>query len=70
MTYQYELALASIVYGVREELTSQFVAVNGTLEKIHPFLEPNSPVSLTYLSVRMTVSPPKSHQRLCISESR
>lgn len=24
----------------------------------------------TYLSVRITVSPPKSHHRLCMSESR
>jgi hypothetical protein len=50
--------------------TSQFVAVSGTRENIHPSLDALSEASRMYLSVRMMVSPPKSHQRLCMSESR
>lgn len=49
---------------------SQFVAVRGTLEKIQPSREGLSDASRMYLSVRMIVSPPKSHHRLCMSESR
>jgi hypothetical protein len=51
-------------------LTSQFVAVSGTRENIHPVREGLSEARRMYLSVRTMVSPPKSHQRLCISESR
>lgn len=50
--------------------TSQFVAVSGTRENIQPSREGLSEASRMYLSVRMMVSPPKSHQRLCMSESR
>ena len=53
-----------------KERTSQFVAVNGTREKIQPSREGLSDARRTYLSVRMMVSPPNSHQRLCMSESR
>jgi hypothetical protein len=57
----------AMVYATR---TSQFVAVNGTRENIQPSREALSEASRTYLSVRMMVSPPKSHHRLCMSESR
>jgi hypothetical protein len=50
--------------------TSQLVAVKGTLENSQPSREGLSEDSRTYWSVLMIVSPPKSHQRLCISESR
>jgi hypothetical protein len=56
------------VYWARR--TAQFVAVRGTLEKIQPSREGLSDARRTYLSVRMIVSPPKSHHRLCMSESR
>lgn len=50
--------------------TSQFVAVRGTLENNQPSREGLSEASRMYWSVRIMVSPPKSHQRLCMSESR
>jgi hypothetical protein len=50
--------------------TSQFVAVKGTREKIHPAREGSSGVRRMYLSVLTMVSPPKSNHRLCMSESR
>jgi hypothetical protein len=46
------------------------VAVRGTLENNQPSREGLSEASRMYLSVRIMVSPPKSHHRLCMSESR
>lgn len=54
----------------RVQPTSQLVAVRGTRENSQPSREGLSEASRMYLSVRIIVSPPKSHQRLCMSESR
>ena len=57
-------------WGWGDRRTSQFVAVRGTREKSQPSREGLSDERRMYWSVRMMVSPPKSHQRLCMSESR
>ena len=67
MIYSREL-LSKYGCGVRR--TSQFVAVRGTRENSQPSREGLSDERRMYWSVRMMVSPPKSHQRLCMSESR
>lgn len=55
---------------ILKQPTSQLVAVKGTRENIHPVREGLSDARRTYWSVRMMVSPPNSHHRLCMSESR
>jgi hypothetical protein len=69
MIYSRELLLLSKL-GIPLKRTSQFVAVRGTREKSQPSREGLSDERRMYWSVRMMVSPPKSHQRLCMSESR
>jgi hypothetical protein len=49
---------------------SQLLAVKGMRLKIQPDCEGWSAARRTYLSARITVSPPKSHQREVRSESR